>query len=71
MVVPCLTCTKRESMKYEFDKERGFYNYHIVCTVRADLPDPIPKEGFECPQYAIKPKHMRIDRKQCDVEVNQ
>lgn len=58
-------------MKYEFDKERGFYNYHIVCTVRADLPDPIPKEGFECPQYAIKPKHMRIDRKQCDVEVNQ
>ena len=57
-------------MKYEFDAERGFFNYHITCPLHNDLPDPMPKEGFECSDYAPKPKALRVDRKQCDVEVN-
>lgn len=56
-------------MKYDFDAERTFYNYHIVCSARKDIPDPMPKEGFECPKYTPKPKHLRIDRKQCAVDL--
>jgi len=70
MVVPCLTCIKRTGVKYEINPQTQLYEYHVECSVRNDLPNPVPKEDFECAEYTKKPKALRVERKQCDVEVN-
>ncbi|HJJ46796.1 MAG TPA: hypothetical protein O0X32_00850 [Methanocorpusculum sp.] len=51
MVVPCLTCTKRDGYKYTFDEKRGFYNYFLTCKDGIKIPQPVPKEGFVCDKY--------------------
>ena len=70
MVVPCLTCTKRDSYKYTFDKERGFYNYFLTCKDGIEIPQPVPKEGFTCDKYESRRNMIPTEkRSECAIDV--
>jgi len=61
-----------DSYRYIYEEERDLSNYHVICKLGVDLPDPVPKTGFTCDKYENKLATMpRIKRSSCAIEIQQ
>lgn len=59
-----------ESHRYLYPEDRDFPDYHIICKLGVDHPDPMPKSGFTCDKYENKLAILpRVRRSACAIEV--
>ncbi len=71
MVVPCLTCHNRDRYKYTYNEKRRFFDYYLTCKCGVQIPQPVPKEGFECDKYdSVLNYAAPTERKECTVELH-